>query len=827
MNILICNYNNYFNRKLKIENSILLYQDYATKQLTNINFENGDGVNTSLVVNCTDLELSNYLVCYNNNAIVSRWFILETDKIRLNQYKLTLKRDVLADFWNEINKSPVYIEKATLKANDPLILNSEGMTFNQIKTSETLLKNEGEFPWLAIYFSHKLPTDGLTTETFKNKALNDVSYKTQVISPFTNRVDFSVDNYNDAPYVEQDGELYFNYNLDYEVIIPSMVSTADDNQEQRNVSFDYNMPNNYSEFSILQLATEQQDYDMTIYQYENPNVDIMGLLSELDYNSIIGSANSLITAGDYNTAEAVAELLNLNGQIFRYGTNYYKYVVTQEDDTKILPIESGSSLNVLIDTAIKNKLGDIVGTNLQNKAFDSQLSQNEYIKATGKFIKLTIKNVTSDYNLTNSYHIPLTPTALDLETPFYNKGTSEAYDILLIPYTDLKWKAGTDINTIEHDQAYVFKTNPLTDMGLSKEARMRIATAFMNSNAIYDVQLIPYAPFDYYVLNNKIVVNDSLDLQPIYYGTNKQTPADFGVYLRSIDYQKAFNINIGYSNRKISNECDVWRLCSPNYSSVFEFKATHFTLNNDNNPITTFNVDIVLKPYQPYIHVYPNFDGLYGNNFNDARGLICEGDFSLNRLSDAYINYALQNKNYDAQFQRSIQNMSKTFAMNTAQSVINAGAKTAVQGMAGGKMFGPLGAVGGTLAGIADTGASLGFGIAQYKEAKDLAKDNFNYNLQNIQAMPTTLTKVTAFNQNNKIFPFIEYYTCTYEEKQALEYKLQYDGMTVNRIGYIRDYFNGKEQFIKGQLIRLEGNNDNNITNEIYNMLERGVYIYD
>ena len=82
-------------------------------------------------------------------------------------------------------------------------------------------------------------------------------------------------------------------------------------------------------------------------------------------------------------------------------------------------------------------------------------------------------------------------------------------------------------------------------------------------------------------------------------------------------------------NKKLSNELDLYRLCSPNYNGQFEFSVAK------NNGVSLFNVDMTLRPFNPYIHVNPAFDSLYGRDFDDARGLICNGDFSLPLITDA------------------------------------------------------------------------------------------------------------------------------------------------------------------------------------------------
>ena len=54
-----------------------------------------------------------------------------------------------------------------------------------------------------------------------------------------------------------------------------------------------------------------------------------------------------------------------------------------------------------------------------------------------------------------------------------------------------------------------------------------------------------------------------------------------------------------YTNKKIANQCDLYRLVSPNYSGQFEF-----ILAKNNTPsLDTFNVDYTYMPYNPYIHI--------------------------------------------------------------------------------------------------------------------------------------------------------------------------------------------------------------------------------
>ena len=170
MQLLLLHYNNYFNRIVKKEDTTADYiaADQNKKIINGINFNPGDGINTSLVLgfgsNPNDLFTNgsdyDYLVVYetieSSTVIRSRWFIIEEHRTRDSQYELILKRDVIADNYNEIITSPIFLEKGFINdVNDPLLYNSENMAVNQIKQLEVPLKDETECGWVIGY----IPSD--------------------------------------------------------------------------------------------------------------------------------------------------------------------------------------------------------------------------------------------------------------------------------------------------------------------------------------------------------------------------------------------------------------------------------------------------------------------------------------------------------------------------------------------------------------------------------------------------------------------------------------------------------------------------------------------
>ena len=283
---------------------------------------------------------------------------------------------------------------------------------------------------------------------------------------------------------------------------------------------------------------------------------------------------------------------------------------------------------------------------------------------------------------------------------------------------------------------------------------------------------------------------------------------------------------------KVQNECDKWRLCAPGYTNTYEFSIAK------NGGFKGFNIQCTYKPFNPLIAINPVYGGLYGQTFNkEQRGLILSGDFSMPRVTDAWIQYQLNNKNYEDIFNRQMVNMDVQQGIQRQEAIwgmIAGAAQGGVSGgVTGGMAGGPVGAAVGATVGA---GASLAAGMADIAnirklqtEQKSYATDLYNYNLGNIKAMPNTLTKTSAFTILNKIVPFLEYYTCTDDEKQAFINKLSYNGMSIGVIGTVGTYIDNiynKHKYIQGSIIHIDiSNEEAHMRNAINDELMRGVRI--
>lgn len=800
-------FNNYFNRQLIMKYGTTWYRQVQIGFTPNVQlFNYGDGINTTQIVNTVqwndvDDKAPDYCVVEDDTSLkYSRWFVLEWKYIRAGQYQATLKRDVLADNYDTIMSSPMLISKGYITPSDSAIFNFEGQAYNKIKTSETLLYDETGCPWLVGY----IPRDA-----FKDQA-QEVS--TSLVSPFYNLSYATLEAfYQDYPYLKgmtnrtKLKKLLSNvYNIRGTLEVNGSVRVANISFDSEGI-VDYN-PQSFGENSL-------SNYPFNRIQTPGIFVTAVGRTfgtgkilttqagtSKKVYNSYLNVIDDLKaavkTAYSYDPA-ALATLNDLNGKVVRIGANgSYKYY-TINVGSELVKEEVIAAVNVY-NILYQNLADGILNPKNNNDNYVLAMTYDDYSYTLSEFnaqVKVTI------------------PKASDRNTL-----KDAPYDMFCIPYGEIEIYRDGVIN--------ITKTN--------KEAGIAVSTAIastLGDATLYDLQLLPYCP-----LRNMINSNGDFDYNSEYKGiadiyiTQGSTSTTVSKMFFCDTNTFSFNIplELAVSNYKVENECNMYRLCSPNYNGAFEFNLAK------NGGLDYIEVDCTYKPYNPYIKLNPNFKRLYGIDFNDARGLICGGDFSVDRLSSAWANYQLQNKNYQNIFDREVQSIELQHTFSRVQDAFNAvgGAITTGFGLGGVAAMGDaknpirLGVAGGLTSlagGVADAFINDAIRNDQLSKTKDL----FNYNLQNIQALPYSLAKSSSFNINSKYIPFLEFYTCTEEEKQALLDKIKWQGMTIMRTGYIPDYLdtNSDETYIEASPIRLLIKEDAHTAQEIARELGMGIYV--
>ena len=793
---LLVGYNNYRNRIYKKESTVAEYISNSSSHLTvdnkSVNFSLNDGINVEHVFNCEITGKPNYLLMQSetDKSIVSRWFVIEWIKVRGGQYKSLLRRDVLADNYNEIVSAPSFIEKGFVPDTDPAIFNKEDMTFNQIKTSEKLLIDESKTSWIVGYIAND------------HAALTDATFTVDPEVDMTVAGDFSDWSYADLC----DGTEHLTINSNDTNQYIKFWLYYNDVWSEKNKCYSFN------------------NFTSSVYM-ENSRRDHFRI-SPTDWNNIPSNWKSNFT---WSTILDKVYLDNPSW-VRESRFNYLNSIVGKKIQFQdgIYKITLSGSYDQLGSTEWQNSgnlytyIYGIINSNLAPHGVESVSYYPVSYKMMLTHFTFTATKV-EDVAGTYKYSIPQTVKSLE-DAP---------YKMFAIPYYRDKITSNPRYQFSLDGNTYLY-----CDEDLMLAWAMNIAKQFGNN--LYDLQILPYCPLSNW-RGRTGTTNAAV------WSVNKTEHVDYEYLTETIDgvtygrgiisfcdvssKEQVFNSDdykTVISDYKISNETEFHRICSPNYASVFEYSPAK------NNGVEGYNVRYTYKPYQPFIQVAPIFNRLYGKDFKDNRGLILAGDFSLPIVSDAWVNYQLNNKNYQLAFDRQVQNMEVQYKWQKAQSVANAIVGTVQGGATGAAAGGMAGGIPGAIAGavIGTAGAAAG-GVMDvimqeelHNEALDFAKDNFGYQLGNIKALPNTLNKVSSIVANSKIFPFVEVYSCTNEEKEALRNKIKYNGMTIMRIGQISDFLNPADvTYVKGQIIRLEGNFDTHTANEIANEFMKGWYI--
>lgn len=812
------NYNNYFNRIVKHESSVSSIT--ATHvDLLSTNFVPQDVI-TEHVVNWTDSWAPDYMIEYDGDTILSRWFVMEFERLRGNQSRATLKRDTVAEHYSSIINKPAYIEKATLKdIYDPAIFNKEELEVNQIKKSETSLQDDSHMGWLVAWISSKENNTDFKAHFMDGQRPLTVPYSREV----STNIDYTTSNI--TSWVNDHG-LNSTYKVlkdpeDYVALKVSSLANRDNPPDYNKVNYKF-----YRDGSVAtSSATEPWDVDdqyKVKFTYGTPSAAIISRLDSMR-STLFSHLNSTLGITAYTDP------------VF----SYEDAIVKDTSDNKLYRvIPHYGSWSVTSPTAFDTN--NIISIDIAS--LTDGLSGETSYEASGDIVFFEIKDVTNDLVVTSSLYADigsLNPSTSNL--------IDAPYMAICIPYTtniskdtSVRQDTVTDHKQNDPSQDITFNIND----GQAFSAATLLSYALQDNAGLLDVQLLPYCP----ILNEITMTGTNsmnLDSRTInetrkiyFYKTdginfNKNTPLAIGY----VFYRSTFTFNITHSipdrpnavSKKLFSETTKYRLCSPNYSSYFDFNPYM------NHGVDYFNVDCTYKPYKSYIHMNPNFKGYYGADYNDQRGLIIISDFSIPQVTDAWREYQINNKNYSNIFDRQMQNLDVTQKWERREALVNAITAPISGGTSGALAGGMAGGVWGAVAGgVVGTGAGTAGGVMDYLRTKELQQeqknyltDMYNYNLQNVQALPQTISSVSSYDANNKLWPFLEFYSCSSWEFVAMSDKIKYNGMKVGRIGNMSDFIDPNERtYIKCQLIRSESEGeDYSVLDDIAQELNKGVFI--
>ena len=792
MNLYFLKHNNYYNRRYKPITS--LTGATVLGYLYNVsNFDPADGVDTvQETAYETFTDIPDYMLAMEGEEIVSRWYVVEAKRIRGGKYRLDLHRDVIADYFADIEDAPMFIEKGYVPYNNPLIFNKEQMSFNKVKKHEILLNNGFDGAWICAYYARNASEGTSPTASVDTSQVN---------------YDLSLGD-NDITSWE-----YWNYTTGSadtpNVASPFCVGVYDTL---------YRVHNGDTSSSFFSFFNEEQ------------------YLESIRTNDIATAQMDVTVLQDYWERDSSIRDMVYHGTELEIGTKTNAQLKSlQEQNGKIIKYTHGGNPKYC-RVKVKNNPNVVYS----DYVTAGQLYIAMYNWAITAVTGGTISGTTFRYEAkTNNFYIELEDITSSAEQTFTlsdNRRHLEdaPYDMLVFPYFD-----GTIIDNRAGDtfgSTYSYSKNEI--MGLTMDFAKNMGSR------MYDIQLLPYCPIvgisqtskNQYIIDANGGISD-LDIAKV----NIKLTSTVSMVLFNASRSK-FSLQINMSSnteynyltkietdaieRKVKNECDLVRISSPNGSNSFDFSPQM------NNGFDYIQVDCTYKPYNPYIHVAPDFAGLYGDNFGDTRGLVVQGDFSLPIVTDAWVQYEINNKNYANVFDRETQSLEFREGKRRTQqvaSIIAGSVGGAGAGLALGSIGGPVGTVLGVAAGagLSAFGGAVDYNMSKqlYEEQMNYRQDMYNMNLENIQARPNGLAKTSAFTNNNKIYPFIEYYTATDVEKEALRSKIKYNGMTIGVIGKIMDYVGSTETYVKGSLITSNISDDYHTVQAINNELNMGIRI--
>lgn len=638
--ILLRDYNSYFNRTIKINTNITLrdfflsHPDLEYEIISNANFNPNDFVNTEQIINfnkewCPDYVL---VVGEETDDIESGWFVLESQRTRLGQFRITLKRDVVNDYYEFISEAPAFIEKATIPPTDSAIYNSEGMSFNQIKQKEYLLQDETKTAWIVGYMARPETQDNINIEVPA-----DIVYD-QTLASFP-LADYIADATNPNMFiVAKPEEWTLKFNVDdpsYLNSSRSMDATFNTNLEDFNLVSGISSGSAYLKIVNFGIAQEQP----IIYASFKSTI-------EAYFHELQNAYADTTTLQGFSTASE-SFIKSQNGKILFDTVNnkYYKVIVELFDTISnvTLRIDEQSSMGIIVKNILDDTAANINANGRLSSATTNSSNNLGFIDFGKAAYQIKLEELKN-----NTFSLTINAGRRQLR--------DAPYDMFCIPYGNL---------TIRQNNQKIGNSTEYFSLKLAQAIAAKIG------NNLYDLQLLPYCPRIDMFFNNEINITTGIEgqdysLLKVDLDEDEIDAASLIIWCDKSSGELSIPFNYMVQDIKVENECDVWRLCSPNYQGIFEFSMAK------NKGLTNFNVDYTYKPYNPYIHIAPEWNGLYGQDFNDARGLILGGDFSIATTVDAFAQYEINNKNYQNIFDRQIKNMDINRKYQVGEEVIGA-----------------------------------------------------------------------------------------------------------------------------------------------------------
>lgn len=810
-------------KKHQLTNSEI--NQYKLYEEDNVAFNHGDFVNCECITKPSVPVLNkqpNYMIVYNGTTIESRYYVLSYQYMdgepaeNFGTYRATFIRDVVVDFKRSLTQQLCRVRRGNLPTNQfsPILVQPEGINLNKIKVNQMDIKSwDGDAQWLTIFYDQTVEEANRTiTFDWSENVFADYQFSTM-------KSDYSAQGFS----LNESGTSKTAYKRtvrEYELILKGS-----------NNSKDWIDVKVLSGGDVVVGALEGS-------QGSDAALEAGLLLNLAPVSDILEICDILDAEYGYDNTSKILTLVNkYNNQIIQLTDKISRTNISTGEKS------TSKSTSSSITARVAQAIGEIIA-----KYGGPSIYQN----CPYEFVEVNFDLLNWQTLFTG---VPTTPGQLILPGNF--KLDDINLGCVTIPFgSNITLKNGSTTYTMDSATVKSIATSGWTNTGSS----------------IKDIQILPYCPMGQ--LNSEkagAAASNTIDISSQnenYKIPMNITASDTAVYYglvvtqSSLDYRFPLNLTIS-DNLKIESMSKTYRLMSSNHKSGFDFNLAL------NNGVQYVSMSYTLKPYDTIFRICPVFnqDSLYGGNYKDARGLIWQGGFSLSQITDAWVEYKLQNSTYESVFDREIKSLEVSqdaarqqeilayqTAYKNAQTSIDAakskaalagitGIGSAIVGAATGNPMALMGAAGALTSGL---NSAIGIGAQQETadrnlaaakesqrlndtlraEAIDYKKDIWYLTNQAIEARPSTIAANTEYSHINNHKAYIEVYDCSEIEKGYLAKYLKYHGMKIDQIGLLRNYLIEDGDYIEATPLFLEGLMPV-ISNAINAELSAGMYVQE
>lgn len=738
----------YYNPKYKYTNRAIIDladdTNYVDKDYANI--DSPDTINGHIIYQLTGAEtIPTYILDLDNTR---RYYVSGITQLRSGKYQISLLRDMISEHPELWKNEEAYVNAGL--ATDFNKYKRWDLPFTNTKLSEQRLDINGKSSYFVFYVNTQHITDNMLTE-------DDLKISASSVPGITG-YDYEIANLNEIPnynFVNGGDITTFEQTRGY-ITVSDPLRT----DPRGNPTFFWVFDSAHNTNNNFHISTGSNEDTNNTIDFEN-----------MYHPEFINNTGNCRTF----TRDAVANFLNT------YQSNNFGYVTSTTNTNE---------LDAYVDKIIYNTI--------DNKVYTIRKTEQVINHNT----RLTNAQTATLYSAFGNIKYPTSPSAQDYLSltqngnwfVFQSKQKVHSYTLV-----ELGTATSFDFNFIANQRKLprsavrcvniVSSENGITDDDIAQSlmlAQTNGINATGDTGRILDIQ---YLPFSVATTTNENIKINNLPMTAQF--------LDMDDYEYVTDLPDLTNIN---------KETDTIKIVSPSRSSQFLFRP----YNNDG--IMLFNTKITLKPYNSVIYVRPSTQGLLLQDFNDKDCLMIIEDFSLTNVSSEWTNYIYQNRNYQNAFERQIQG--REFERGWERRVEQAQAKSDewtarnISAQKAQTYTGNLPIIS-SISGAVGTAwqdsnymemAKLDreYNEALYQEGLSVSRDQFNMQIENIQAQPHIPSRVTTIDIKLLDGIYLEFYGTNSTELDAINNFYRYNGNRIDAYGTFSAYWGW---FVRGKII--------------------------